>query len=327
MESYFDDYAPEEHIIKYKNDCVLLKAPVVFCIYPNEVGDIECDAHVKSTMECLSRLTDLIYKESLNVHLDFSVLQYMGEAASVILFAEITRAQLITKNKNIVLLTLPVNTALRSRFNKTDLNKAISPGGFRKISSLFDDNNHYQSGTDPNKFNASTLLGVISQGVDFSKPESKLFSRGVSEAMLNVIHHAYPEGEVHNEYDMYSEVGNRWWQYSYYDVAKKKLVFIIYDKGIGIPCSIGCIAPQDMNDGEKIEFVMRKGITRFIEDSKRGTGYGDILKLAEISDKSRLLVYSDEGIYYLDRAKNISKCGINKFRVNGTLIEWQIPYE
>ena len=138
--------------------------------------------------------------------------------------------------------------------------------------------------------------------------------------MLNVLHHAY-EGEIKES------ICNRWWQCSYYDDENKILIFIIYDNGKGIPLSIQEIVPQSMDDGEKIEYVMKSGISRMTNDIKRGTGYDDILKLIDISDKSKLLVYSGKGIYYLDKAAKISKCGVHQQSVNGTLIEWQIPYE
>jgi len=301
---------------------VYLKAPKEFCIYPTNKNHIGCNAKVKNTFEYLEWVHKLMYEYGELLHLDFSDLERLGSAASVILFAEITKAQLISEYEEIVIFTLPNDDSVKSLFRKTDFQKAISPGGHRKLVSLFDDNNHYQSGTDPNKFNVSTLLGLTQQGVRFAKPEMKLFSRGIQEAMLNVLHHAY-DGEE----ELKMGIGNRWWQCSFYDKDNRVLIFIIYDSGKGIPLSIDEVAPTNMDDGEKIEYVMRSGISRITTDAKRGTGYEDIIRIATISDKSKLLVYSGKGIYYLDKVKKISKCGVHQKSVSGTLIEWQIPYE
>ena len=140
--------------------------------------------------------------------------------------------------------------------------------------------------------------------------------------MLNVIHHAYANTEK-----PLSGIGRRWWHAVFINQELKKLVLIIYDKGQGIPNSMSKIRLPFFHQGEVIKHVIPKGVTRFVDNPERGKGTQDIIQVMDIEDNSTLLIYSDKGLYIRNSDGTQAACEECSQGVNGTLIEWQIPYE
>lgn len=296
-----------------KNGRIHLTAPADFCIYQQDRADV---------LKYLSIIGTFTIEEEKPLHLDFSEIETMGAAVSVMLFAEITRAQLSTGISNIITYTLPRNIDIRKQFTKTGLLRAIKQGGQKKIDELFKENDVFQSGTDPDMFTLPIIEKLEWCGVTLSRQHKKLFSRGTQEAMLNVIHHAYDNTEV-----PLSGIGRRWWHAIFINNKTKKLVLIIYDKGQGIPRSMSGTNFPFFHQGQIIKHVIPKGVTRFKENPERGKGTQDIVQVMEIEDKSVLLIYSDRGLYIRNSDGEEVACEESKHSINGTLVEWQIPYE
>ncbi|MDN2661819.1 hypothetical protein OW492_00340 [Psychromonas sp. 14N.309.X.WAT.B.A12] len=290
-----------------------LTAPQTLCIYSDEIVE---------TLNYLTIIGDFTINKNQPLHLDFSELENLTAAASVMLFAEITRAQLATNKHDIITLSLPVNKIQRKRFTSSGLFKAIKPGGESKLKGLIKSKNTYQSGTDPNKFSLIVLEQIKTSGINLTAPQKKIFSRGVQEAMLNVIHHAYDDNHI----DPLTGIGRRWWHAISVNKEKNLIAFIIYDKGQGIPKSITSTTSLPLfNHGECIKHVLPKGITRFRDQPERGKGTHDILQINEIEDNSMIVIYSDHGRYIEDKKTGDSLCHHMKCSVHGTLIEWQLP--
>ena len=97
----------------WQNERVYLKVPKEFCIYPTNKNHVGCNAKVKKTFEYFYWINKLIFEHECLLHLDFSDLVHMGRAASVVLFAEITKAQLVTQNEDVVIFTFPIMIQLK----------------------------------------------------------------------------------------------------------------------------------------------------------------------------------------------------------------------
>lgn len=311
--------APIEFNPKQRPDGVLqLEAPREMCIYSIFHLDNEI---ARSTLNFLNTIGELTLIHGFKLHLDFSYVANVTAAASVLIFAEISRAQLLTNQSDVITFTLPKSEVQAKLFKSSGLYKAIMPGTSRKLVKLFDDDHAYQSGVDPNKFLASTLMHLYKGGLELSRPESKVVSKGIQEAMLNVIHHAYL-----NQTDPESGIGKRWWQYVHYDSEEQRVNFIIYDKGESIPKTIKNALFGNHSDADAIEYAFRKGVTR-LTGTTRGKGSQDIKDAAKVKDRSTLLVMSGKGIYFIDNEKDDKIKAELPYEINGTMIEWSIPYE
>ncbi|MCU7974904.1 hypothetical protein L5M43_06375 [Shewanella sp. SW36] len=299
---------------------VKIDSPQQLCIYLIGPDTVE---KVRKTLNFFATISKICLVRREKLHIDFSNLQNFTAAASVLLFSEITRAQLVTEIADVVTFTLPKTPDVLKLFRGFGLYKAIMPGGNRKLINLFDDDHPYQSGTDPNKFLISTILNLKNQGLELSNPETRIIHRGIQEAMLNVIHHAYE-----HETDVSSGIGSRWWQLSFCKHDSKSVAFIIYDKGISIPESIAGKLPVNITtDAEAIEFAFQKGVTRYTDKPTRGKGSEDIKDVTTVKDNSKLLVYSGNGMYYINRERGDTRKLSLPASINGTMIEWLIPYE
>ncbi|QYJ72427.1 hypothetical protein K0H59_05050 [Shewanella sp. FJAT-51649] len=299
---------------------VQIESPQHLCVYLINQSSIDT---VKKTLNFFTIISNVCLVKGRELHIDFSKLQFFSAAASVLLFAEITRVQLVTNNHDVITFTLPESGPVLRLFRNSGLNKAISAGADRKLNSLFNDNNPYQSGKDPNKFLIPAIMHLNDQGLEWSRPQSRIISKGIQEAMLNVLHHAYE-----NIPDNKSGIGQRWWQLSLLDKEEKTVTFIIYDKGMSIPKSIAEKLPANIStDAEAIEFAFQKGVTRCINEPTRGKGSEDIKDVTTVKDNSKLLVYSGNGMYYIDREGGETLKLTLPANINGTMIEWLIPYE
>tara|TARA_R110001583_G_scaffold52051_2_gene161893 strand:- start:213 stop:1169 length:957 start_codon:yes stop_codon:yes gene_type:complete len=295
-----------------------ITSPNELCIY---FTNKSFPSSAKRTINFINALSDITLKQGGKVHIDFSSLHSLTASASVLLFAEITRIQLVTDIVDVITFTWPMDEDFTKLLKTSGLYKAIIPGTHRKIVKLFDDDHPYQSGIDPNKFLISTLLSLHKNGLELSKPEAKVISKGIQEAMLNVIHHAYLDFE-----DQQAGIGSRWWQLSHCDTVKKVVTFIIYDKGASIPATISDLLNTPCTDADAIEYAFTKGITRLL-GTTRGKGSQDIKDAAKVKDSSTLLVMSGKGVYLLDNNNGSKIKSELPHAINGTMIEWSIPYE
>ncbi|MCS6153651.1 ATP-binding protein [Shewanella baltica] len=301
-----------------ENGILQIQAPVEMCLYSILEGNIEV---ARSTLNFLSTIADVTLLQHGYLHLDFSLVTKITAAASVLIFAEITRAQLATNQSDVITFSLPKSLEQAKLFKASGLYKAIMPGTSRKLIKLFDDNHSYQSGVDPNKFLVSTLLNLHNNGLELTTPEAKLISKGIQEAMLNVIHHAYFENQ-----DQRLGIGSRWWQLVHCDPREKRVTFIIYDKGASIPSTIRPSSSVNLSDADAIEYAYTKGVTRLV-GTTRGKGSEDIKDAAKVKDKSTLIVMSGRGMYFIDNGSGNGLKSPLPHNINGTLIEWSIPYE
>ncbi|WP_305838976.1 hypothetical protein [Photobacterium leiognathi] len=243
----------------------------------------------------------------------------MTAAAMVMLFAEISRAKLATGFDGIVKLFLPEDEhPFRQMLKNSGWEHAVLISQER-LQELVDENRLFQSNNNPNDSMRAVYEQLTSQGINLDVPEVKKFTKGVSEAMLNVINHAYD-----NEAEPLSGIGRRWWQACYVkstsENRKKKwsLSFMIWGREFlsSLP-NKGNESPE-----EHICRAMSYGVTR-TGDPKRGKGSKDIEDAAQIREESVLLVGTNNVSYINWKdGKVYARQGILPFC--GTIVEWQI---
>lgn len=167
----------------------------------------------------------------------------------------------------------------------------------------------------------------------------KLLYAAVTEAMTNVVHHAYEEG--------YSSRKN-WWLSASYDTDRHEVRFMLYDQGIGIPKTVPKKFQDYMNKGMlkgnmleifnkamesvrkdadliKLAHNLHKSVTK---EKHRGFGLGRDVRgyLKESAVDGEYNVISLKGVYTVIQENKKQKESLRTYGVplDGTLIEWRL---
>lgn len=299
--------------ITRKKDHVRIKIADTLCIYSQEDRDY--------TLNVMKNISGFAVNERIPVHLDLRSCKEITLGAMVMLFAEISRARLATGFNEIIKILYPSeDTELREMLSGVGWEKATNTP-YQQLDNLVEQNEYFQSNNNPNLATQAVYKLLTSQGLELDLPEVKMFTRGVTEAMLNVINHAYE-----HEADATNGIGRRWWQACYVgndtENNQKTMLFIIYDLGQGVLKSL----PKEDNESytEHIERAMSYGVTR-TGDPKRGKGFEDIKNAAYIRRKSTLLVGTNNVFYMKWRNRtHAEECKMPFF---GTVVQWQINLE
>lgn len=154
---------------------------------------------------------------------------------------------------------------------------------------------------------------------------------GLSEAIINVTHHAYPE-----KYG-FSEIDRNWYYTASYDTVQKELKIVFYDQGIGIPKSLPAsdvwerildfLSIFPIADRKKDEVLLRAAVEldrTSTKDSDRGKGLQDLMEFIRQRGDGYLSILSLKGLYKLEIQNGIESVKSKRFDypVCGTLIIW-----
>jgi len=155
----------------------------------------------------------------------------------------------------------------------------------------------------------------------------RLVHKAISEAMLNVQYHAYPQDKEHDF----------WWVTA--AIFKNELHIALCDRGVGIPKTLlkqawfkkfAQTLKLGVDDAEMIKEAMK--YTRSSRKIRQGVGLGsrDIQALISEQGKGQLIIISGAGHYRLQTQdssmlpETAEKIG---YDVTGTLIQWRIPLQ
>ncbi|EKO3482279.1 hypothetical protein M0358_002381 [Vibrio fluvialis] len=262
------------------------------------------------TLNLLSNISNAIFKQNVKVHIDLVDCPQITAAALVMLFAETTRARIAFKDDSILTMDFPRN------FQDSAWEEAIGIG-YSNYSSLFDIDHTFQTVSEPSKAMASILKLLHKSGVKLDKQDTRVFTKGVNEAMLNVINHAYS-----NESEPLGGIGRRWWQACWKNEqdGKEILVYIIYDVGCGMLGSLPAMTGESTE--EHMKRAMEYGVSRTFE-ADRGKGTKNMEDATDIRDNSLIFIGTNLAVY--TKAENkpaVVKQNLLPFV--GTLVEWQI---
>ena len=152
---------------------------------------------------------------------------------------------------------------------------------------------------------------------------------GLTEAMTNTRHHAYPDtvsGEEHISSD-----GNEWWMFSQEKDGNLYVVFC--DLGMGIPASLPNKKPslwakitKRFGTKPKDSKVISEAIKHSQSRTKleyRGKGLKQLTGILEQTEGGGLHLFSNYGCY--TSANGGVSLSDQKVSINGTLIAWSMP--
>lgn len=302
---------------KLISDRVHISAPEAMCVYEDQYSYI--------TYQFLEYIEKVIFIYKISLTIDFSEVKTLTAAASLLIFARITKCQMCVNKPTAIDIIQPLDKSMKKLFSASGLWAGIKPGGISKVRKLIDTNNPYMSGSsatieDCPKVLMATLLCLAKQGVKFNADAMHIFTRGVQEAILNVDYHAYGETSLARSY---TELGNsRWWQCSWLDKDNGQLVFIIFDDGDGIANTLKNIYPH-LTDSQLIEKAMTFGVTR-TKNPARGKGSENIIQTSCEFPNSHLVVLTGHG-YYMHDERGIKLKDL-PFEIEGTVIQWVLSY-
>ena len=157
-------------------------------------------------------------------------------------------------------------------------------------------------------------------------PNEELLFAAVSEAMTNVVQHAYTGAE-----DTPEEL-KRWWLSAAYDANRGELLILIYDQGIGIPSTI----PRKLT--ERAMALIRREDAQLIRaahelqrsvtgEAHRGFGLQrDVRRyIQDFDGKGTYRVISGKGEYTVQSGREGPESTRNFQRsLPGTFIEWRL---
>jgi hypothetical protein len=176
------------------------------------------------------------------------------------------------------------------------------------------------------------LRKIVGNEID----EWEFLHTGITEAIINVTHHAYPEERN------YTDIDKNWYLTGSYDEYSRQLKIVFYDQGVTIPSSLPASdwgekilqflssnkILEGKNDSHLIRAAMEMSRSRTNEED-RGKGLQDILEFVKQRNNGYLAVVSKRGIFRLDvngASEDTSTHGLRS-PLEGTLIVWRVTLE
>ena len=302
-------------ILATPDERVTVLAPRRLCLYLSE--------DYSETLKFFNTIDKLVFVERKYIEIDLTQTEEITAAASVMLFAKVTRCQgwaapeIFAYPDQIIEFKLPINKETKSLVVKSGLWAAIKPGGIKKLERLWKDkSNPFKTGNNPAE-KIRDVIGLLRHQIP--KPPKKIIA-ALQESYLNIAHHAY-DAFTKNEEVLHEFIEGRWWQYAFHKKESGSFTVIIYDVGSGIPSTLSPLIGKRADDCEYIAEAMRKGVTRF-NISGRGMGFEDIKSpIDQNITADYLVVYSGRGQVIYRNGKIEDKI-LHDIDISGTLIEW-----
>ncbi|EKY6639854.1 hypothetical protein QFL78_004450 [Escherichia coli] len=297
----------------------VLAPPPEICIYS--------DKYRPGTLQFLNFIETIGVKHGRKLEVDLSKVRFASAAASLLFFAIVNRANLLTGDPNLIRFKWPkkdVNPSGHKWLVSTGLSRALLAGTPERLENLIKEGRFFQSAIEPFSHLLSTV-SVLQTKAALNSHQLDLLMTAIGEALLNVSHHAY-EHEMFSQ-DLILLQGKRWWQCAWFDPAQNEVVFIVCDLGLGIFRSF---SPEI--DGVSIEKqvssvarAMLVGQSRFVGDG-RGNGSEDIKRPIGVGceDKETLLILTGNVRYSYNSFDEEPRCERLAEYIPGTLLQWSL---
>lgn len=277
----------------------------------------------------LYRLRSRILGGQKNIILDFSNTRIMNAEATLLFVAEI-RTLFYQKKGNIQWELIPSETS-----KVMQVLKQIKVLELLGVSYEIDCNDEdvvswlYASGQGADGSKFDDIMGPY-QGDIAPALSADLYS-GVTEAMTNVVNHAYSQPRD----DGLAPISDRdWWMFS--TERDGRLTVLICDLGAGIPGTLPyssehkglwrrLLRLNKVTHSTIIAYAVEHSITR-TELSHRGKGLGQITKAIQHINNAQVTIMSNNGAYQRTSSGEV-KLGDYSTSILSTLILWEIPLQ
>ena len=290
----------------------------------------------------ISKFRLAITESGNNIDIDFLKIQAVTSGAALVFAAELDRWR---RTQNVTPRARKINkwnSSVSRAFNEMGLFKLLNvsnppapvpdPYGVKiiKFQSLGDQDTKLDPGESAKKFRE---ILESTTGISVAKGHRKAMYRGLSEAMTNVLSHAY-EG-MNSTTVPYIE--NAWWVSGDYNQNSKELSVYVYDQGIGIPNSFKTKEKWrdayegfkrlfvEHHDGNLIDAAMGSTKTR-TGLRHRGKGLRDIRDWIKNNKSGELRIMSGSGELKITPDGQTQITALRR-ELGGTLIHWRIKID
>lgn len=287
-------------------------------------------------------------RPEITSYCDFGTIEHLSIAPALVIAAVYDRAKRLTG-------TVPpaVNYL---RWPKSAFQTFYELGFFDLIGQRHNEalQSQYEETRDTDIFNMKVISGhnanglpecseKISEVLNFLSADGSLaegyiadINTAISEAMINVSKHAYPQDECEHS-------TNRWWITASANRVDHSITIVIYDQGASIPGTLPkksyfeSLVQHIMRhfdpqfeyspahrklDHEYIAYAMKPGKSQ-IASPERGLGLTDMQDLINVCESGYIMIVSRSGYYRFDRATAVRKQALDG-ELEGTLVEWHL---
>lgn len=296
---------------------------------------LDLAGNFEETVGIIRLIRQLALRDKKSVYLVFDNVKSIKPAALLLLLAELHRCRLISGDKKVTG-NYPANPKVERMLHATGFFKLLGiksriskkPKSYPMEYVEFVSHTHEVKGTVRGFREA--LLGTT---ITMSPKAKGRFYRALTEAMLNVSHHAYPKDKSRQ-----NSSRGRWWLAGHVNRRTKELIVMFCDLGVGIPHTLPKIYPMELiraalailpgiplNDAQMIKAGMEIGRTRTREQN-RGRGLNDLRSLVDQAGAGDLNIFSRRGHYIYSAGDGDAVKNYN-VSIGGTLITWTVPLD
>lgn len=296
---------------------------------------IDLEDNYDATVDVIRLIRRLSLSEKKPIYLVFDHVKSIKPAALLLLLAEMHRCRLV-RGTHKVTGNYPASPKVERMLHATGFFRILGvksrvtrkPRSYPMEYVNFVSQTHEVKGT-VREFREALLGTAITMSVKIRGR----FYRAITEAMLNVSHHAYPQGTPGRRYEP-----DRWWLAGHVNKKTKQLIVMFCDLGVGIPATLPKMYPLERirsalsllpgippNDAQMIKAGMVIGRTRTSEEN-RGRGLNDLRSFVDQAGEGELNIYSRRG-HYCYKPNDDDSVKNHKAPIGGTLITWTVPLD
>lgn len=294
---------------------------------PREFDLIETDDR-HHTLKFLQELRQKMLRiRGAEIVIDFSRTVKLHAAGTLLFSAELRRMLRHTGGEVRLRCVLPENEKVSQVFEQVGIYKLFGVSGV--ISPVDDDVVHWRF-AHGHKVEGERYEDVLAEyDGDISEELQESLFKGMTEAMTNVINHAYL---LPREDGCAVEDRKEWWMFSHFRNEKIGVVFC--DLGAGIPRTLPLRRKElwarllrfgRTTDHSAIENAVKDSISR-TGLSHRGKGLGQIFSTVRAVEGAEVVVFSNFGVFARTKTGGTVRKAYGD-SIMGTLIHWTIPLQ
>lgn len=272
-------------------------------------------------------------------NIDFAEVRNLSTSASIVLAAELSRWNQRVKNRLTPRLETWDPKIITQLYQFGFFGLLFGERANPDSSFKFDDSDlkftPYIQGKHGEKEHRRELKAQIEDLIGDEVDKWIILSTGLSEAITNVSHHAYPESSKIQEED------RNWFMGGSFDKKEETLRIVFFDQGIGIPKSL----PASKVWESVLSFMSKVGIPyadrkkdatllkaaveyerTSTNDLDRGKGLQDLLDFVRERKNGYLSILSGKGLfkYSIENGTEAKKVETFSQPIKGTLIIWKV---
>ena len=283
------------------------------------------DDNIYETLVFFNKIRE-ISDNKKRLFINMKYLTYITPEAALVLVSELDRLCTLHKTKIGVYDFNKWNDEIKNVFNDVGMYDFLSIKLSRKekIPIVLKNENikyiKFQSGITADESDKLHILNEIARLINEDINGKKTLKVGITEAILNTHHHAYPDDFINKSLYKYK----KWWILGYINLNDNNMKIIIYDHGKTIPNTLDLkkYIVFNKNDAEKICIAVETSESSTKLET-RGKGLKSIKKYAKKSDNGELVIISRKGYYKYTKNNDYIESKLLEDHLQGTLISWK----